>query len=199
MGGARITGALSATVLAAAASTSCSADAGSQGAPTFTATITASTATPPPTTDATPEPPSATPPVEEPSMPPAARAPGRAGAEAFVRYYIDLVNYSGLTGDIGEMELAASGCVSCKSLAEAFETTYERGGAYRTEGWRIQSQFTLRQPDGEWASLLKVNQAPMVWVKAAAAEPQRFEAKQLNLRVALKRQEDEWKIADFTQ
>jgi hypothetical protein len=51
-----------------------------------------------------------------PAMPAAAKADTKAGAIAFVRHYIDLINYAQATGDVEA--LAAVEDVGCKSCAD---------------------------------------------------------------------------------
>lgn len=190
----RVTGLLLASALTGAVVTSCSDETDPRGAPTSTTTSTTPT-TPPPTSDSTPDPKE----PGEPTLPAAAKAPTRAGAEAFVRYYIKVVNYAGVTGDVHALKNSASTCRSCKSLAGAFRKTYAAGGHYRTDGWRIESQFTAPDPTGDWVSLLEVRQSKTTWVKAANAEPKRFPAKKLKLRFEVKRVGGVWRIAEFTQ
>ena len=172
----------------------CSAEAGPRTAPSPTASP-----SPLPTTSPTTEP--TTDPTQpvEPTLPAAAKASTRAGAEAFVRYYIQLVNYAGRTGDTAEMKRRAAGCTSCTNLAGAFQETYAQGGEYTTQGWQIQSQFTTPDSRGNWVSLLEVRQARIVWVRKAGAEPERFPAKRLNLRFEIERHGGGWFVSELTQ
>jgi hypothetical protein len=173
----------------------CSAEAGPQATPSPT-TPTTPWPTTPSVTTATAKP---TGPVE-PELPKAAEASNRAGAEAFVRYYIALINFAGSTGHTTELKRHSSGCSSCDNLASAFQETYERGGHYDSRGWRIYSQFTVREPSGTWVSLLEVQQTPMTWVEKAGAEPKKLPPKRLNLRFELERlRHHGWSVSRLTE
>lgn len=172
----------------------CSAEADPQATPSAT-TPTTPAPTTPSASEATAEP---TGPVE-PDLPAAAKAPTRAGVEAFVRYYIKLLNFAGRTGETTELERRASGCTSCDSLASAFRKTYAQGGEYDTRGWQVDSQFTVRDSRGIWVSLLEVRQTPMTWIRRAGAEPERFPSKRLNLRFELRRLRHGWSVSGLTQ
>jgi hypothetical protein len=63
--------------------------------------------------------PSATLPAAPPERPKAAIGSSLAAGEAFVGYYVDLLNYSYGTGDSGPLLTASDkGCVGCKGVAD---------------------------------------------------------------------------------
>src|SRR6188472_1118800 len=72
---------------------------------------------PPPKTEPSTSPsPSATPPV----MPAAAKEKTKAGAIAFVRHYIGLINYTQATGSTAELaQSETSDCNTCRQSREA--------------------------------------------------------------------------------
>jgi hypothetical protein len=91
----------------------------------------------------------ASPSASEPSLPPLgppdlpmpaeARTQDAAGAEAFVRYYIDLINRTSTVMDAAPLREFSQGCAECDRIA----TDYESDGAagYRYDGGKL----TLRQ------------------------------------------------------
>ena len=88
-----------------------------------------------------------------PTMPPAARGTDAASAEAFVRFYWEMVDYAQSTGDTSGLVDASDRCINCKNGVASIEKTYGTGG--RIEGG--QSQVTdpttvfLDRSDGDWA------------------------------------------------
>ena len=90
--------------------------------------ISPSTAGPTPT-DPTPSGP------QEPPLPAAAKAPGKAGAKAFVAYYIELLNYASWTGDTDAIRTYGKGCRGCRADAGFFEGIYQRGGWIKGGRW----------------------------------------------------------------
>jgi hypothetical protein len=189
----RVTGMALASALALAL-IGCSADADPRAAPSAT-TPTTPSPTSPSASATTAEPKGPT----EPSLPPGAKASNRAGAEAFVRYYVELVNFAGRTGDTTELERRSSGCSSCDNLVSAFRTTYAQGGHYETRGWRIDSQFTVPESRGTWVSLLEVRQPPMIWVERAGAEPTELPPKRLKLRFEVEWLSHGWSVSRLTE
>jgi len=77
-----------------------------------------------------------------PPLPPAATAHTKAGAIAFVRHYIDLINYTQATGDTGPIRtLESRQCSSCRSANNYIQRLYERGG--RITGGAARVEKTL--------------------------------------------------------
>lgn len=87
-----------------------------------------------PTTPATSDPtPTETPP---PTEPPEAGEKTEAGAKAFVKYWIETLNYSGKTGDTEELRrIGSSSCRSCASILDLIDGVYADGGKIIGEGW----------------------------------------------------------------
>jgi len=193
---ARITVAISAAVAGVVVGTACSSsEAEPQGVPTPEAsTPTPSSAQPTsdPTTAAPAE-------HEEPSIPAAAQAPGRAGAEAFVRYYIDLLNYAGLTGDTRTFSVAARRCSSCSALADNFKKTYGEGGYYKSKGWRINTIFSSRTSRHRYITVAEVRETPIEWRVKAGGPIHRLPEEELNLRFSVVRHDSSWRITALTR
>lgn len=73
-----------------------------------------------------------------PPLPPAATAHTKAGAIAFVRHYIDLINYTQATGDTKPIHaLEKPSCTSCASVRSHIAKTYSGGGWIRGGTLRI--------------------------------------------------------------
>ncbi|QWW18918.1 hypothetical protein I6B53_07145 [Schaalia sp. 19OD2882] len=100
----------------------------------------------------------------EPVLPAIAKEPSVEGAEAFIRYYLDLLAYSWYTGDTEKLE-AVSGnpCKFCKNRIETIKDVYEKGG------WEhgLRYTFSLAKPpiladDGRVALVGTINASPHV-------------------------------------
>lgn len=97
---------------------------GSSAAPEPTETFTPSESTDTPTATE-----SSDPGPVEPTLPQAAKQATREGAEAFVRYYWELVNYAQQTGDTsGLRAIQGDGCDACTSGADWIDSVYKAGG-----------------------------------------------------------------------
>lgn len=190
---ARITVAISAAVAGVVVGTACSSsEAEPQGVPTPEAsTPTPSSAQPTsdPTTAAPAE-------HEEPSIPAAAQASGRAGAEAFVRYYIDLLNYAANTGDTTALRNVATNCGGCADYAQLYETTYEAGGWFHDPGWRPFGLLSRREGN-HVTVVLQVNAPAVTYLKRHGGEPKRGQAEVYSLRFEVRRSGDQWIATRF--
>ncbi len=132
-------------------------------------------------------------------MPPAARAPGRAGAEAFVRYYIDLLNYSGATGDTSTFSAASQRCESCNKLAGNFRRTYRDGGYYRTKGWRVNTVFASEVNRDHYTAVAEVKETPIEWQVVAGGPIRTLPEDKVNLRFSVLRASSRWLITELTR
>lgn len=86
-----------------------------------------------PTTPETPLPttqsPTKTSTPEAPEIPEAATKPGRAGAKAFVEFYVELENYTRHTGDVAPLRrYSHPKCGGCNHFARYYRDLYEAGG-----------------------------------------------------------------------
>jgi hypothetical protein len=160
----RLVRSLIALGVVAAALTSCSGEDGPPPAgtavaaepPGASAAPSSSTATSPPTATSAPptvEPGASSEVLVAPRLPAAATVPDAAGAEAFVRYWYELVNHAYATGD-GEALLAVShaDCIGCLGTVENIRTATDTGGAWRGMHFAPE-QFEVSEPDGDGISL----------------------------------------------
>ena len=66
-----------------------------------------------------------------PALPEAAKAHTKAGAEAFVRHFLDTANYAQETGETSPLAaLSADGCRSCDAGVAGLKTVFAAGGRY---------------------------------------------------------------------
>lgn len=80
--------------------------------------------------------PSAT--ATEPSMPPGAKKNTVGGAEAFVRYYVELLNFASVSGNTTRLsDLSDPTCEGCSAYVELYRKTYDAGGYYKDSEWKL--------------------------------------------------------------
>ncbi|MGY1692208.1 DUF6318 family protein [Geodermatophilus sp. SYSU D01105] len=72
---------------------------------------------------------------EDLPMPDEARTQDAAGAEAFVRYYIDLINRTSTVMDAAPLREFSDGCEDCDRIAADYEADASAG--YRYEGGQV--------------------------------------------------------------
>ena len=92
-----------------------------------------------------------------PSMPAAATQHTKAGAEAFVRHYIDLINHAQATGDTQALRSASSPtCRGCSGGIKAVAKVYDRGGKLIGGEWTPQEVLNVMELPGHRGWLLDV-------------------------------------------
>jgi hypothetical protein len=79
-------------------------------------------------------------------MPDEARTQDAAGAEAFVRYYIELINRTSTVMDAAPLREFSEGCAECNRIASDTERDGQAG--YRYDGGRITIAW-IEAPDPE--------------------------------------------------
>lgn len=74
-----------------------------------------------------------------PAMPEIAQDESAAGAEAFVRHYIDVLNYAAVTGETEELkQLSSPDCSGCEKYIDLYESTYADGGYFTGGEWSVE-------------------------------------------------------------
>ena len=165
--------------------------AGCGGDPEADPTSTLSATTP---TGTTP-----TPPV----MPEAAKADTKAGAVAFVKHYIDLINYAQATGDVDILEgVEDPGCESCANGRNALAKIYSAGG--KITGGKLSFRFTSAAPSPRYRGWLisgSLHFAPQIVVRETGGIPEDLTggATPANAFVSTTNAAHEWRVMDWTR
>lgn len=97
-----------------------------------------SNAAPPPLESTSPSPTPSPSPTQAvaPALPPEAEGTDEAAAKAFVRHYIELINYAMLTGDTsGLRALSSPVCSTCAAIVDRIDKVYGNGGHLEGAGW----------------------------------------------------------------
>jgi hypothetical protein len=115
-----------------------------------------------PTVSPTPTP-TPTPPV----LPDAAKADTKAGAIAFVKYYVELVNSAQASGQTTALELVeSSGCASCSNVRRGLDEIYSNGGHIEGGDWHAEARSAARRPDLQaWSVFADVTFGPQKVVR----------------------------------
>jgi len=105
---------------------------------------------PPPLETESPSPsasPSASPTEAAPTLPPEAEGTDEAAAKAFVRHYVDVLNYSGPAAETEALRaLSTRSCSACIGIADFIDGVAADGGQIEGDGWTIR-QLTLVTSD----------------------------------------------------
>lgn len=151
------------------ATTACSGDSAADPAPSKTPTsaVVTTSSSPAATTPATPKP---------PEMPSLAKEKSTAGAKAFVRYYVEALNYSWTVGRGTFLRtLSTRSCGACQDLADVIDRFAAHGGYQRGAEWRVDA-ITLvpTQPLNEPIARCAVRVAIGSWRASASTRVHRI-------------------------
>lgn len=115
-------------------------------------------------------------PTGAPALPPEARGTTRKSAVAFVRHWVDTLNYSADTLDTKHLrELSAPGCTACEVFAARIEGLAQAGGSIRGQHWRPATLQVLKhQPPNAPAIRTLLEMARQTVIEEAGGKPQKF-------------------------
>ncbi|MGH3386782.1 MAG: DUF6318 family protein, partial [Nocardioidaceae bacterium] len=91
--------------------------------------------------------PSPTPTAKPPTVPASASQRTDRAAIDFARYFIDVLNYTSISGDTTELTaIVSADCESCQNIVKSTDEVYAAGGYLRGGAWTVKSQSVFR-PD----------------------------------------------------
>jgi hypothetical protein len=137
-----------------------------------------------------------------PAMPEAAKANTKAGAIAFVRHYVDLINQAQSTGDVsGLSTVEGQGCRSCSSGREYIGSVYGSGG--HIEGGRLRVRIIDALPNAAisgWTIDAKLTFGPQTVIRPTASpSTQELEGGDVPITVLVERRPTGWLVSEWTR
>jgi hypothetical protein len=151
-----------------------------------------------PSPSSTPTPTASAPP-SAPVLPEAAKANTKAGAVAFVKFYVAAFNHAQATGDTKPLiALEGAHCNSCQKVREAIEGTYQAGGHAEGGTLAIDGSEVHRSIGKQWVVDIVGHFAPSRIYPSAGASPQadRGGKTAASFFVTFR---DEWKVVRWTR
>jgi hypothetical protein len=141
------------------------------------------------------DPPRDTPPV----MPPLAKEKSTAGAKAFIRYFVEVLNYSHVAESTQRLRrLSASDCAVCKAIASAIEEMRRRGGRQEGAEWVILGLGSLPSSESNLFNLvadIRINRGSTR--RSSGAQIQHIRAAQVHDDFFLVWQTGTWLLRDL--
>lgn len=136
-------------------------------------------------------------------MPDAAKENTKAGAVAFVRHYVDLINYAQATGDVEPLAAAEdTGCASCAKGRETLSEIYRAGGSI--EGGRLSFRPTSSSPNGRYKGWLitgVLRFAPETVTRRRGEGPEQLGggSTPVNAFVTMSNDAHDWRVMEWTR
>lgn len=174
--------------------TACSGDP-SQAAPeTSPSTVSLTLTTPPTAPTSSPS----TAPVTS-ALPPLAKTESSAGANAFVRFYMDVINRSwhARWGSLVRRYSDAD-CVSCRGIASSMDKIREDGGFYRGGDWIVTSTTPVPLQESSRPIIhTAVTVTAGAWKRSEADRLRRIRADKMYIDVHLVWSQPGWRVVSM--
>lgn len=134
-----------------------------------------------------------------PELPDVAQENTLAGAEAFIRHYIELLNYASHTGDTDALEAVSDqDCAGCSHYADLYKETYSRGGFYKKGEWVTQKQvFSQRLEDGTVRLIAIVDTKKLIYRKDASSSAKTYGSEQYSFTCDVSWTSQRWSVLGF--
>ncbi len=131
-----------------------------------------------------------------PTLPAVAHGSGTKAAKAFVRYYIETINYSAATGDVRPLRpIGTANCVSCHAIIRNITTIYAAGGSIESSGWRLNSMASVpQQPHRRPIFELAVFEAPQLVTRPVKPKAKRYDGGKQPMTIRLVHRQHRWLV-----
>ena len=141
--------------------------------------------------------PSSSPAATPPTIPAEAQGTSKKSAKAFVRYYVDAINFATTTGNTrGVRSDTLSRCASCVALLDKIDAVYAAGGRFSGDGWTILDiKYQPFQPRTEPVLSVGIRVGAQRMVEKAGSAPEHFKGGRNRLTVTLLWTKPQWKVA----
>lgn len=136
-----------------------------------------------------------------PVLPAAARAKTKAGAIAFAKHYVQLINHAQSTGDTAPLRaVEAATCPSCKQLRSTIEALYATGAKVAGGEWVIRGLTPIRNPaSGGWFIGLSIAFGPQTVERPGTGKDQKLAGGKLPINMQLVWATESWKVEECTR
>ena len=130
----------------------------------------------------------------EPVPPPETVEDSKAGAEAFVRYYWDVVNFATKSGETEALSrLDQPSCDTCRAGIAGVKRVYDAGGEIVGGKYRVTRLETARSASGRWTVIAYTHVGEQRAVGAGELD-RIYPAGRDKWLIALTRIEDRWSV-----
>jgi|SRR3954466_322138 hypothetical protein len=134
-----------------------------------------------------------------PTLPPEARGTSKQAAVAFVRYYVDLLNYSQKSlASAPARRYSAAGCDACAAITSSVDHVRYKGGHFEGGQWTVREARTVPAADPHLTRVQMVVTYPSQKVfESRAARPLRFRPGRTFYNVDLRPGRGTWVVVDL--
>lgn len=135
-----------------------------------------------------------------PKLPAAAKSADEAGAEAYVRYYVDVVNAAADTGDTEVLHAAVTKCSTCQQFPAIYDDMYNNGGWVDGGFYRVLDVQATMKDDETAQAVAKLKADTSTTFKTTKNnKKQRIEAASYVWTIDLEHSGDGWQITGMKE
>lgn len=134
-------------------------------------------------------------------MPAEAKGRSEASAKAFVRFWVDTLNYAGSSGDTAELKrISHADCTSCEGVIGSIDRVYADGGHYMGRGWSVETiKYQPLQPRKKPVLTVGVDIAPQKVLEKRGGKTTTFDGGNRSMTFRLGAAEGEWILLQLDQ
>jgi hypothetical protein len=134
-------------------------------------------------------------------MPAEAEGTSRASAKAFVRHWIDTLNYAGPAGETEELRaLSAPECSACTGIADFVDQVAAAGGDIKGLGWEVEKvQIVSARPKGDFVIDVVTLVHPQTIRPSPSASTEKFKGGKRLKTFTLSSQSGTWRVSRLDQ
>lgn len=137
-----------------------------------------------------------------PTLPAEAKGTSAAAAKAFVRHFVETLNYSETSGDTTALRtLYSRECAFCEGISDGLDRIKLHGGAIKTTGWTVLGLDMSNPSAGRPIQVVAtVRVAPQTVIMKRGAKAEHFGGQTHGVRRFLLRERDGmWLITDLRE
>lgn len=110
-----------------------------------------------------------------PALPAAARGSSPAAAEAFVKHWILVLNFSGPAGTSSQLRtLSSAACQDCDAISDFIDAVSKRGGRIQGQGWTTRATHVYSKPTNQVVVQVRVQVHPQSVTTKRGSRPRHF-------------------------
>ena len=134
-------------------------------------------------------------------MPAEAKGTSEKSAKAFVRYYIDVLNFAGSSGETAQLkQISHVDCTSCQGVTSSIDRVYADGGRYIGRGWSVETiKYQPLQPRKKPVLTVGVDIAPQNVFEKRGGKVTTFDGGNRSMTFRLGVAEGEWILLQLDQ
>lgn len=134
-----------------------------------------------------------------PVLPEEAKGNTKAGAIAFVKHYVEVMNYFQRTGIQAPLSnLETPGCRSCDRVRSGISKIYGAGGSIKGGAWTVMSSAAVPARD-DWIVTVRIKYSKQVIFPTRGGMPTKSSSSHLPVSFVVTYMSKQWKVRQWSR